>query len=714
MAPTKTQETVAGILSRQVYYGNNFLVGRLDTGATVVGSIVDPTIGDEYEFYGSWDKHPTYGKQFRFRQYVKKLPQSQAGIVRYLTRAKWLGTKRANAVAQAYGKDTLEVLRTNPQRVAEDIAGITEERALEIQAHLQKHKALEGATVQLEEMLAGVKGLPKDIAVRLLADLGSDAPHELKRNPYRLVGFRGVGFLLADRFALSIGYKPEGIHRRSAAVEYVLKTAASNEGHTVLPAAEIVTRVRSLIGIDPSPGLANLAAKGSIVLRPGDRIALQGMYKAEKGASEALRRLISAPVVPCSAPLDNLTPDQRGAVKAISGASVAVLTGPPGSGKTYTLARIVKGWKAAGVRGIAFCAPTGKAATRMTESLADTLPGARASTIHRLLDPQPMPDGSFSFGYGPDNQLELGGIVVDEVSMLDVNLAASLFGAVKTGTRLLLVGDVDQLPSVGPGAVLADMIGAGIPTARLDSIVRNAGQIVKACSDIRKGKPFAWAERFDIDAGENLRHIKKVSGRDIIATIVALVDKMPSLGFDPFWDFQVLAPMNTRSQTSVAALNKALGDKLNPGPLPKGLDFRVGDKVVRTKNALAKTVDLGVVEIVNGDIGIVDKIEGSEIVVSLVNPPRQVILPRLEHHLQRAFCMTCHKLQGSDAPVIAMPLHRSFGTFPTREWLYTAISRAKTLCLTVGSKGVALDMIARRAAKRRTMLKGLLSEARNP
>ena len=430
---------------------------------------------------------------------------------------------------------------------------------------------------------------------------------------------------------------------------------------------------------------------------------------------------------PIPIPTEDLAEDQIEAARILSQHRFAVLMGPPGSGKTYLFARYVLGLQAAGYRRIAYCAPTGKAAARMTESLADTVSGAQAYTIHKTLGPQPDMEGGFSFTYGPRNPLPVDAIVVDETSMLDTGLAARLLEATTPNMAILFVGDPYQLPSIGPGSVLRDLASSGVPTSELNEIKRNAGQIVRACHRIKDGKAFQWSENVDLDGGENLRHILKTDAREIIETIVRIAsEKVRLMGLDPVWDCQVIAPMNEKSEVSCKALNERLAEALNPGPPIKGLDFRIGDKVVRTKNAvvvgtygsrfdrkfdgeLVRPEDLDPVEITNGDQGrmlavVRDREKKNYIVVHLRNPDRIVYLPRGEHHLARAYALTCHKMQGSDAPIVVLPLHRSFGRFPTREWIYTALSRAKHLCITVGESQVALDMVRRVSPRRITRL----------
>ena len=734
--PIKTKaktdvEKITGAVDLIRYNEGGFLVARLDTGVTVVGNMLEPLEGQEYDFHGRWDEHPKFGRQFKFDSYSANLPKSTDGIIRYLVRvAKWVKTARARKIVDLYGEDTLEILKSDPARVAKDIRGITPERALEVQEFLRKNEMFEAAVVAIEGYVGKVRGLPRNLATQLLKAYGTDAVDVIKKDPYVLTRFHRIGFALADSVALLNGFAKDAIERKAAAIIHVLQAAGSEQGHTCLPQAEATLRVRGLIGQNAEEAYPYLKDQDRIAYLDDGDVMLGSLDHDERSISGIVRALLETPLeTEIPVPLDGLAEDQIAAVEILRGHRLGILTGPPGSGKTYLFARIVRGLKMAGFSPVVLCAPTGKAAQRMTESLQDVLPGAQASTIHRALGPSMDPKTEeFSFTRGVGNPLQCKALVVDETSMLDTSLAARLLEATTPDMVVLFIGDHYQLPSIGPGAVLKDLSRAGVPTARLETIKRNTGQIVRSCHQIKDGKPFDWSPRVDLDNGANFRHIREKSGEDIIARIVWIAtEKVPELGLDPFWDFQALTPMNTRSAVSCQALNDALSMALNPGKNIEGLEFRVGDKVVRLKNAVIDGMhdrdffdeefdtdvvpdDLDPVEVVNGDVGKVVYIgpigdKKPRIIVHFGSPHRLVYFPRIKHHLQRAYAMTCHKLQGSDAPVVVIPLHRSFGTrITTRSWIYTAISRAKTLCLTVGDRQVGLDMVRRTIAGRRTKL----------
>jgi len=373
---------------------------------------------------------------------------------------------------------------------------------------------------------------------------------------------------------------------------------------------------------------------------------------------------------------------------------------------TYTLRRIIEQfveWN----KLIALTAPTGKAAKRMSEMI-----GMPASTIHRLLEPEPYQSNGetkFSFHYGVGEHLPNDVVVIDEFSMVDVPLAASLFRAIAPGTRVLIVGDHYQLPSVGPGAVLRDLLAAGVPSYELTEIKRNTGDIVRVCHAIKDGRPAIPSPALDPEAGYNLRHIEESDPTRIQQIIREIVcERMPRRpeGYDPVWDVQCLSPMNERTELSCLALNKLFQEALNIHPPIEKTPFRIGDKVIQRKNQ-----DIDGEFIVNGDLGEIEEITSYEIIVNFKYPDRRVRVKRNENHLALAYCITIHKAQGSEAPVIILPLHSSFGAFFNRELVYTGISRARDICITVGEWG-ALQQAAGRVGnvRRITRLAELLAD----
>lgn len=375
-----------------------------------------------------------------------------------------------------------------------------------------------------------------------------------------------------------------------------------------------------------------------------------------------------------------LTDEQLSAIEMVKNNKFCILTGGPGTGKTTTV-KCILDWAQNKNLCVAQCAPTGKAAKRMMEAT-----GKYASTIHSLLGAQMM-FGEFSFQMNEENQLDIDFLIVDEVSMVDNRLMADLLKAVKETTIVLLVGDEGQLPSVGSGAVLRDLLASGfVPNVKLTKIHRNSGEIVKACHTIHKGQKYKPCTKLDIENGFNLRHIETSSTVAIQDVIQKLFPKMQVRGFDPIWDVQVLSPVNSRSNLSCDGLNDVLQAQLNPAPIVEGTVFRENDKVIQIKNVKLDDVHGASTFLVNGDMGQVLQCDpdSNKMIVKFFDPERVVSINRKKNDLLRAYCITCHRAQGSEAPVIIIPFHKTFQFILTRNWIYTAISRAKVMCFTVG------------------------------
>ena len=396
--------------------------------------------------------------------------------------------------------------------------------------------------------------------------------------------------------------------------------------------------------------------------------------------------------------LKGLAPDQQEAFRLAMAHPFFIITGAPGTGKSFLIRRILDQYDKWN-KLIALAAPTGKAAKRMNE-----LTGRPAMTIHRLLGPEPRTfKGELVFGFtrGVGSPIPADLLVIDEFSMVDISLAASLFRAIATGTRVLIVGDHYQLPSVGPGAVLRDLLAAGVPSYELTEIKRNTGDIVKACHAIKDGRPAIPSPRLEPESGLNFRHIEESDPFQIQEIIRDLVTKrLPMRGYDPVWDVQVLSPMNERTALSCLDLNVLLQGALNIHPPIPGTPFRVGDKVIQLKNKYVETgntiekisKDSGEIYeaqeteafLVNGDLGEILDINNVEITVKFLCPDRIVRVKRKNHDLRLAYCVTVHKMQGSETKAIIIPVHSCFGGFFNRELLYTALSRAQDIAITIG------------------------------
>jgi exodeoxyribonuclease V alpha subunit len=701
---------IQAVISQITFSREGFIIARIEPRETILGNMTNPVIGQEYRLTGKWVDDPRFGRQFKFTRYVAEIPQSTDGIYRYLVKvAKWVGPAVGRCIVDAFGEKALEVLKHDPQRSAVCIKGLTLERAEKISKDLLENEDREAAAVELESMLGG-QHLPKHTIPTLIAQYHSDAPARVRSNPYMLIEVRGIGFITADRVAMALGFARNGIERRIAATIYALQDAADSQGHTLLPNEKLIEQVKGLIGLAPGADASSqLVADGKIKKEPL-RIALADLARDETDVAGLVRMLARNDdnmSIGCASEfvdLKGLAPDQQEAFNLCMANPVFILTGAPGTGKTYLLRRIIEQFKKWNQL-IALAAPTGKAAKRMSEMI-----GMPASTIHRLLGPEPYQENgetNFSFHYGVSAHLPDDVVVIDEFSMVDVPLAASLFRAIAPGTRVLIVGDHYQLPSVGPGAVLRDLLAAGVPSYELTEIKRNTGDIVKACHAIKDGRPTIPSPTLNPEQGYNLRHIEEPDPIRIQEIIRDLVTKRlpdPKWGYDPVWDVQVLSPMNERTLLSCLHLNEMLQGALNIHPAVKGIPFRVKDKVLQRKNE-----EIDDEFVVNGDLGEVQEVNSSEIIVTFHDPDRLVRVKRKGHHLALAYCLTIHKMQGSEAPVIIIPLHSSFGGFFNRELIYTAISRARDICITVGEWG-ALQQAAGRVGnvRRITRLTELL------
>ena len=410
---------------------------------------------------------------------------------------------------------------------------------------------------------------------------------------------------------------------------------------------------------------------------------------------------------------------QLAAIEMFHKNRASILTGGPGTGKTTVIKEILSQLSRGAVT---LAAPTGKAAKRMSE-----VTGCEASTIHRTLLASMNEKGQFAFERGEGNPLTCQTLIVDELSMVTNDLMADLLRAVdERRTKVLLVGDAGQLPSVGPGAVLRDMLDSGcVPHTRLTEVMRNTGDVVAACHKIANGEIYKPSDTLDPGNGLNLRHIEAANSLKIQEIIRSLVvERMPQRGYNPMWDVQVISPTNAKGQLSCAAINKILQGALNPAPgqdaaaedneAPEKAVIRKGDKVINTKNKPIGSGRRGSSQtyIVNGDMGTVtDEVDQKRWMVEFSDPTREVILPKKNNDLLLAYCITCHRAQGSEMPVVIIPVHLSFKFFLARPWLYTAISRAKEICITVGQfDAIAQSIRHAESAARKTFLREKLQQ----
>lgn len=756
---TETTQTIRGTITQIRYHENGRLVAKIAVDAasrkaedgtrrastmSVLGSMAEPMVGQLYEFSGKLEFDSAWCSwQIKFDSYRTILPSDRDGIASYLIdTARWVGPSHAKALLDAFGDQTLEILKHEPDRVtALGISGLSADRVQEMSASLQKNERIEAATLDVNNLLGGVLG-PATVR-KAIAKWGCDAASVIRENPFELMALRGVGWHSADAVHRKLQGEPTSVQRHAACLVHILSEAAGKEGHTLLPVHRVQLDGHKLLGTN---GIRqetwDLCEATGTACSDGLSVSLAELSAAEKYVANKVVSMLGQSRSPGLFPrvdTAGLAADQAAAVAALD-AQIACLVGAPGTGKTYTIARIVKALNAAGLV-VGLAAPTGKAAKQMSLALSSVCP-QESKTIHSLLEAGVNEEtGEFQFLRDEAAPLEFDVLVLDELSMVDVRLMRSVLRAVRESTRVLLVGDHYQLPSVGPGAVLRDLLRAGVPSFELKEIKRNAGDIVRACHAIKDGqdpRPFA-CKKLDLENGHNWRHLPCGGPGEIKALIESLIKTaIPKMDgtISLLWGVQTISPTNEKGELSCDKLNQLIKQILNPAAKVEGkLPFAVGDKVVRLKNQLVRKYygplnaekiegeeedsddvrDFGdhKVRVVNGDIGIVREIDDKDVVVDFRYPARRVSIKRSEHELRMAYAMTCHKLQGSECEIVILPLHKSLSNIPicTREWVYTAMSRAKRILITVGDLDAIMPMVSRvRTNERQTTLAGLIGQ----
>jgi exodeoxyribonuclease V alpha subunit len=692
--------TVEGTVERVVFRNrdNGYTVLRLTVeGAplleTVVGHFQPLDAGERVRFSGDWSVDPRHGRQFKAETCLPLQPATLKGIEKFLGSGlvPGIGPVMARRLVVRFSLETLEVIEHDPKRLAE-VPGIGPKRAAAIRKAMIDKRAVKEVMVFLESA-----GVSPTFAHRIFKRYGNDAIRRVSENPYRLAAdVHGIGFLSADRVASHLGVPDDSPHRAEAGLLHALDEI-SNEGHVFARQGELVPRAQALLDLDlehVESALERLALMGGVRREgQGDDAAvyLPRLFRAEEEAAAGLARLLETRAAPL--PIDpseavrraerlsgiELAPGQRLAFDALKQAEVVVLTGGPGTGKTTLLRGLSACLGDLGLR-VAQAAPTGRAARRMAEST-----GRDAKTIHRLLEFQPQTMG---FERTAQNPLEDDVVVVDEVSMVDVELFAALLAALRKEARLILVGDPDQLPSVGPGTVLADLLELGrqgterLAVVRLTEVFRQAraSMIVTGAHDVLKGRdPRTGQKGQDAD----LFLIERDDPEACLEVIKELLSKrIPTrFGLDPLAQVQVLTPMH-KGLLGATNLNRELQQLLNPASGDDGLRYREGDKVMQIRN----NYDF---EVFNGDIGRVTAIGRDPDWIEVSFPDRQgpVRYPAGElDQTQLAYACSVHKSQGSEYPAVVIPLHTQHYVMLQRNLLYTAITRGKQLVVIVGSK----------------------------
>jgi exodeoxyribonuclease V alpha subunit len=662
-----------------------------DDGEPVVvcGPVAHVHAGDAMEVDGEWREHPRHGRQFQAARVRIAQPTTEAALLALVGSVRHIGATGAAFLVARHGTDVLEVVDADPHARLREVPGIGPVRIAPAVAAWREARALRAVRLFLD-----AHGVPAAVAGRVMRALGADAVEVLTGDPYRLTELDDIGFATADALARALGVAADDPRRLAAGVVYVL-AEAERDGHCHLPRDELRERSLRLLGADPDVALAELAARGTIVIL-GDRVAEARLHAVESRLAARIRALRDdGPTIDPGAlrrPAEGAfvpTDAQWQAVQRAFAHRLSILCGGPGVGKTASLRALVD-VAHAGRLSVRLCAPTGKAARRMAEAT-----GAEASTIHRLLGWQP----GEGFVHGPADPIPGADVlIVDEASMLDVRLAGALFGAVGARTHVVLVGDPDQLAPVGPGRVLDDLLASEeVPVTRLTEVFRQAARslIVRAAHEINDGRP--PPREVPDDVQRDFFFVGARGAEAIFAQVVSLaVARLPRhLGIDARADVQVLAPMH-RGPLGIDALNEALRAQLNPDgePVP-GTALRIGDRVVQTRNDHER-------QLMNGEIGVLvayDRDEAEAILAT--DDGRMLTLPGgALDTLRLAHAMSVHKAQGSSAPAVVIPLFGGHRIMLTRNLVYTALTRAERMAVFVGEPA-ALDLALRRIDARR-------------
>ena len=692
--------------------------GRADRLA-VIGTFPPMALGARIRVRGQLVVDRKHGEQLRVESLIELAPDTLAGLEKYLASGliKGVGPKLAQRIVGAFGLDSLKVLDEEAHRLAE-VEGLGAKRRTALVKAWREQRALRDVMVFLQ-----AHGATTALAMRIVKRYGANAMSIVSRDPYRLaLDVYGVGFKTADRIATSIGVATDSPERMQAGVLQVVHDV-TEAGHVWTSEEEILARAAPMLGLEAEDAAVQerlqqavralvMAGRAVVELQEGARIVYASeMFTAEVRLSGRLAEIARAP----ARRLDGvdaavrafemrarveLAPEQRSAVEEASRRQVLVVTGGPGVGKT-TIVRAILAVLAGSKVDVRLAAPTGRAAKRMSEAT-----GAEATTLHRLLEFDPK---KYAFKRDRSRPIEAGAVIVDEASMLDLPMADALTQAIAPGTRLILVGDVDQLPSVGPGAILRDVIASGaIPSVRLRQIFRQAAQslIVTNAHRINEGEP-----PISPPAGSNADFfvVERRDPEHARDTLIELVtQRIPNrFGLDPVRDVQVLTPMN-RGPAGAIALNEALQAALNPrgDALVRGArTYRVGDKVIQLRNDYDKSV-------FNGDVGFITSIDPEETAMTIRFDDREVAFEASDlDDLVLAYACTVHKSQGSEYPAVVIPLLTTHFVMLSKNLLYTAVTRGKRLVVLVcDPRALEIALSQRRREDRRTRLGPRLAE----
>ena len=720
-------ETVTGYIDHVIFRNedNGYTVMVLkgmeeERELTCVGTFPAITQGAAIEASGNYTTHPVYGKQFQIASYVEKMPEDALAMERYLGSGaiKGIGAALAARIVRRFGDDTMRIVEEEPERLAE-IKGISEKKAMEIAEQMTEKADMRRAMIFLQKY-----GISLKLGAKIYQKYGQTVYGVLQENPYRLAeDISGVGFRIADEIASRIGIHTDSDYRIRSGMLYTL-LQASGEGHIYLPKEELFSRASGLLGVDSSymeKHLMDMVVDRKLILKETEDGAVvypTRYYYLELNSArmlcelnilcpedeEMMEKRINRIEKETGTRLDEM---QKQAVAAAASHGLFILTGGPGTGKTTTINAIIRYFEEEGAE-LRLAAPTGRAAKRMTEAT-----GYEAQTIHRLLELNGMPEEeqegrAVHFDRNSENPLEADVIIIDEMSMVDIALMHSLLLAVTAGTRLILVGDENQLPSVGPGNVLRDIIRSGcFPVVELKKIFRQASEsdIVVNAHKINRGEQVTINNK-----SRDFFFLKRYDADIIIRVVIALIqEKLPRYVDAKPYEIQVLTPMR-KGLLGVERLNQILQRYLNPPDEKKKEKeigqrlFREGDKVMQVKNNYQLEweilgrykipVDKGV-GVFNGDTGIMTEInEFAETATVEFEDGRQAeySFKQLEE-LELAYAVTIHKSQGSEYPAVILPILSGPRMLMNRNLLYTAVTRARKCVTVVGSETTFAEMI---------------------
>lgn len=721
-------EKLAGYVEHIIYRNadNGYTVLNLVSGEeeiTCVGIFSAIAEGENIEASGDYTDHPTYGKQFKVESFEEKAPEDEEAIERYLGSGaiRGIGLALAARIVRRFKADTFRIIEEEPERLAE-VKGISERKAMEIADQVNEKRDLRQAMIFLQQY-----GITMNLAVKVYQQYGQEVYGIIRENPYRLADdIEGVGFRTADEIAVRVGIRMDSDFRIRSGILYVL-LQASTEGHTYLPEEELTRRTGLLLEVGEEQiekQYMDLAIERKIIMKQGEnqtQIYAASFYYMEANTATMLKQLNVSYDVPDLEIEERvrriekqtgmeLDEHQMTAVKEAVRNGLLIITGGPGTGKTTTINTIIKYFEMKGLD-IFLAAPTGRAAKRMSETT-----GFEARTIHRMLELNGGVDGAAGFERNEQNPLETDVVIIDEMSMVDISLMHALLKAVAVGTRLILVGDVNQLPSVGPGSVLRDIIRSHeCNVVMLTKIFRQAStsDIIVNAHKINQGEEvtldnksmdFFFLKRYDADV--------------IISVVLQLIkQKLPKFVDATPYDIQVLTPMR-KGLLGVERLNGILQRYLNP-PSPQKREkehgdilFREGDKIMQTRNnyqleweirtKYGLSVDKGT-GVFNGDMGIVREINDfAETMTVEFDEGRMVEYPyKLLDELELAYAITIHKSQGSEYPAVVIPLLSGPSMLMNRNLLYTAVTRARKCVTLVGNEVTFEQMVQNTSQQKR-------------